>query len=426
MEGKSMTHDEKIIACSSCDRLHHYPDLLPGHLARCRSCDGALVKRIGNLAERTFALTLAALVLFMLANAFPFLAFETRGIHQEITLASSVFTLVKNGMPWLALVVAGSMLIAPLFAITGLLYIASSLRFGRVPPLAKGIGRWLHHVRPWVMSEVFLVGVIVSLVKVAGMAEIVLGISFWAFVGLILVVAAASAGVERREFWQAIHNKPPHVLPSSATSRDRAIAAGLASCHICGALVDHDRETCPRCEGTVHLRKPASLQKTWALLIAAAILYIPANIYPIMQVQSLGKSSPSTIMSGVLTLWHHGSYPIAAVIFIASVLVPLGKLFSLSYLALSVQLRKRENLARRTKLYRITELIGRWSMIDVFVVAVLAALVQAGTLMSIEPGGAAIAFAGVVILTIVAAETFDPRLMWDVVDDSDKPSTGSQ
>jgi paraquat-inducible protein A len=170
---------------------------------------------------------------------------------------------------------------------------------------------------------------------------------------------------------------------------------------------------CPRCGSGLHLRKTNSLQRTLALLITASLLYIPANLYPIMHTDQLGKTEDSTILGGVVLLINLGSVPIAAVIFIASVMVPLGKLIALYYLVYTVHIGRRKHQREHSVMYRITELIGKWSMIDVFVVAILVALVHLGGLLVIRPGIAAISFAGVVIVTIIAAESFDPRLMWD-------------
>jgi paraquat-inducible protein A len=159
------------------------------------------------------------------------------------------------------------------------------------------------------------------------------------------------------------------------------------------------------------------MQRTWALLLTAAVLYIPANVLPIMQTELFGQVSDSTILGGVAVLWEHGSYPVALVILIASVFVPLAKLFTLVWLSFSVSRRHQTRPRERTVLYRLTELVGRWSMVDVFVVAILVALIQLGGLMSIHPGPAALAFAGVVIVTMFAAMSFDPRLIWDTLEE---------
>ncbi len=190
----------------------------------------------------------------------------------------------------------------------------------------------------------------------------------------------------------------------------------LASCHLCYKLAPEAIHECPRCGAAMHVRKTDSIQRTLALLITASILYIPANVLPIMITDQLGTSEPSTIMGGVFLLIKLGSVPIAAVIFIASVLVPLSKLFALYYLCWNTARGSADGAKQKTIVYRMAEFVGKWSMVDVFVVAILVALVNLGGLVAIRPGAAAFAFAGVVMVTMVAAECFDPRLMWDKLD----------
>ena len=201
--------------------------------------------------------------------------------------------------------------------------------------------------------------------------------------------------------------------------RGSAAAEGLAACHTCAKLAPAELHRCPRCGAAIHLRLTDSLDRTIALLITAAILYIPANLLPIMTTDQLGVSEDSTIMGGVVLLWKLGSYPVAAVIFIASVMVPLGKMIAIVMLWWSVQRGHVTRARERAVLYRVTEFVGRWSMVDVFVVAILVALIQLGGLLVIRPGAAALAFAGVVMITMVAAESFDPRLIWDHLDSED-------
>lgn len=196
----------------------------------------------------------------------------------------------------------------------------------------------------------------------------------------------------------------------------RARELGLAACHTCGLLQKlppRGHAHCPRCGSVVHLRTPNSIHLTWALLLSAIIAYIPANVYPVMTVVSLGKSQSDTILSGVVYLLLHGDWPLALIVFVASVLVPLLKILALIYLLLSVQRHSPLRKVQRTRVYRLVELVGRWSMVDIFVVSLLAALVQVGALVTIEPGVGAIAFCAVVILTMLAALNFDPRLIWD-------------
>lgn len=203
----------------------------------------------------------------------------------------------------------------------------------------------------------------------------------------------------------------------------RAIDAGILICTECHELnkqePDTDEQVCTRCGALVHARRPNSIIRTWALLVTAAILYIPANVLPIMTVSSLGQGDPSTIMSGVIQLVQHGMIPIAAVVFIASILVPTFKLVGIGLLLFSVQRHQPLSARQRIIMYRFIEFIGRWSMLDIFVIAILVALVNFGRLASIEANLGAVAFASVVILTMLAAVTFDPRLIWDNTESDD-------
>jgi paraquat-inducible protein A len=196
-----------------------------------------------------------------------------------------------------------------------------------------------------------------------------------------------------------------------------AAGLGLLSCHVCGQLSRakpglHDA-CCPRCAAPLHFRKPDSIARSWALLIAAMILYVPANLLPMMKTSSLFGSQSDTIMSGVVYFWTSGSWYLALIIFFASVMVPLLKMLALMLLLVSVQRRTPWQREQRARLYRLVEFVGRWSMLDIYVVAVIVALVQLKALATIQPGEGAIAFGAVVVLTMFAALTFDPRLIWD-------------
>ncbi len=198
--------------------------------------------------------------------------------------------------------------------------------------------------------------------------------------------------------------------------------ASLINCTTC-RLVSRVRRSytnsvalCPRCGAQMFRRKPNSLARTWALIIAAYILYIPANVYPIMTVISFGKGEPDTILSGVESLMASGMWPLAVLVFFASITVPLVKLLGLTLLLVSVQYRWQWRPRQRTILYRITEAVGRWSMIDIFMISILVALVRLEAIATIEPGTAATSFAAVVVLTMVASMSFDPRLIWDAME----------
>lgn len=209
---------------------------------------------------------------------------------------------------------------------------------------------------------------------------------------------------------------PTTVLPLTADE------AGMIGCRMCGLLSRRPSEEtvasplCPRCGTPLHQRKPNSLARTWALVIAALVLYVPANVLPVTHTTYLGNTQSDTILSGVLYFMRTGSWHIALIIFVASVVVPALKLVVLSYLLISVQRRSHRHPQERTRLYRITEAIGRWSMVDIFVVTVMVALLNLGRLADIDAGLGAVFFGAVVVITMFAANSFDPRMIWDAME----------
>ena len=205
---------------------------------------------------------------------------------------------------------------------------------------------------------------------------------------------------------------------------------GLIACHFCHTMSKLPTETvdknirinCPCCRSSIHSRIPESLSRTWALLIAAIFLYIPANTFPIMTVVLWGNGEQDTILSGVMHLFDAGMWPLALLIFIASIFIPMLKLFILTGLLISIHLKSTWKPKDRTILYRIMEFVGRWSMVDIFVIGILVALVQFGNTAMVTANIGALCFASVVILTMFAAHTFDPRLIWDIIDEQTSKS----
>jgi paraquat-inducible protein A len=361
--------------------------------------------------DRTLALTVAGLVLFVVANAYPFLGFKISAQIRETTLITGVQELYLQEMWILATVVLLTTIVVPALQLTGLLYVVVPLRLNRLPWKLKTVFRFIQHLQPWGMMEVFMLGILVSYVKLAKMATIVPGIALFAFMALISILAASMAALDSHDVWERIQ-------PQASTRRTMARRTNLIGCHTCHLMCrvppgEVHGSTCPRCGTPLHRRKPNSIARTWALVLAAFVFYIPANVLPITIVTSLGHKQADTIMSGVIYFISTGMWPIALVIFTASVFVPLLKLLLLSYLSFSVQYKSRWRPVDRTRLYRIAEIVGRWSMVDVYVVTILVALVHLGALATIDAGPAAVYFCAVVITTMFAAMSFDPRLIWD-------------
>ncbi|MFM0008543.1 paraquat-inducible protein A, partial [Paraburkholderia dipogonis] len=293
----------------------------------------------------------------------------------------------------------------------------------RLPYRPDIVFRMLHLARPWGMTEVLILGMLVALVKLAHIASVVPGVALWTFGALMLILAAASAAFDPHDLWQRIgghYRVAPGPEELAAPSARTAMASGLMTCHDCGLLTKaaphaHD-VSCPRCGAHLHERKPVSFARTWAFLIAAMVLYIPANMLPVMNTSSLFGSEKDTILSGVVYLWTSGSWPLAIIVFIASIAVPMLKIIAIMFLVISTQRRSRAMLQQRTRIYRVVELVGRWSMLDIYVITILVALVQFNALATIQAGPAAVAFGAVVVMTMFAAMSFDPRLIWDATE----------
>jgi paraquat-inducible protein A len=205
-------------------------------------------------------------------------------------------------------------------------------------------------------------------------------------------------------------------MSSAGAAPATALSAGLLGCECCGmvsATRSHDGARCPRCGFALHARKPDSLQRTSAYLVAAAVLYVPANILPIMATASVVTGREShTILGGIVELWHTGSWDLALIVFIASIAVPILKIAALALLVIAARRRSRWRQAERASLYRIVETVGHWSMLDVFVVVLLVGMVRFGAFASIDPAAGLLAFGAVVVLTMLASASFDPRLIW--------------
>jgi paraquat-inducible protein A len=366
---------------------------------------------------------LATIALFAVANAYPIVGLSANGDLVQTTLIGAVRILYRDGVWPIAGLVFVTTLLMPTLQIGAITYLLLPLRFGRTPPRADLVFRTMVLARPWGMTEVLIFGLLVALVKLAHIAGVVPGIALWAFGAVMLLLAATSAVFNSRDVWERIDSLKggAHATRGTRSANARTAArAGLFVCHECGLLSKasprHHEGHCARCGAHLHFRKPDSIARTWAFLIAAMVLYIPANVLPMMYTSSLFGAQTDTIMSGVVYLWTSGSWPLAVVVFIASIAVPMLKIMALVFLVVCAQRRSRWLPGPRTRIYRVVEFVGRWSMLDIYVITVLVALVQFNALATIEAGPASIAFGAVVVLTMLAAMSFDPRLIWDTTE----------
>jgi len=378
----------------------------------CYKCNAILHSGQARRLELAAALAVTAMILFVLSNTLPFITLEVAGQSQTATILDGFFALVERNQWILAGMVVTTIFLFPLVEIFSFLYLLIPYTYNRRLPGHTIILRWLIRAQNWSMLEIFMLSVVVASVKLADMAIVHLEVGAYAFFALVGVLLLAYVKLNRRRLWNWINTNNYF----SAFENEY-----VYDCRTCRAMVGEsivdNSHVCPRCGSDIHRRIPKSLQKTTALVAASVVLYVPANILPIMTYSTLGEVYSDTIFSGVIELLKEGLWGVAVVVFVASIVVPITKLVILIYLIWSVKTGLRRGARHRAVLYRLTELIGRWSMVDVFVVTLLVSLVQFGFIYTVEPEGALIAFGAVVILTMVAAETFDPRLIWDMLDE---------
>jgi paraquat-inducible protein A len=393
--------------CPQCGLVTALPPRLPALAADCPRCGHTLWRDRGDNFELPLACCLAALCLYVFALLAPFLEISAYGRFQLARLATGPIQLSLQGFELVGLLVLLVSIVLPGVKLGILLTTLFGIESRLLP---RRVLVWLFsryaRITPWAMIDVYLLGFLVAYTRLAAIAAVHLDTALFALVGFMVVSAAADGALDPEAVWRALDDEPG---PAGA-------AASLIGCQVCGLLNQAvDADACRRCHSVLRRRKPGSIASAWALLCAAALLYIPANIYPVMLITQLAQAQNYTIMGGILELTDYGLWPLAILVFFASITIPLLKLLTLAYLLVQTQRGSDEHLIGRARAYRLIEFIGRWSMIDVFVISILVALVRFGQFANIQAELGAPCFAGVVVLTMFAAKAFDPRLMWDAV-----------
>ncbi|MCA2018989.1 PqiA/YebS family transporter subunit [Vibrio tritonius] len=375
---------------------------------RCERCGHRITHQIVHQAVTLKWYALSALLMLAMSMLYSFLGFSAKGVEHRFRFTDTIEVLLNNHFVALGILLS-LLLILPVIYLLLTLYASAAIEHKRTLPGLKLSLRMLWGIEPWLMMDVFLVGILVALIKLHSMAQVEFGLSFWPFCLFVVLLVKTLLLCDRVWLWNSLF---PQANPESLQT-GVAHTQGMTVCHCCGAVSHGLEGYCPRCSTHVQSRTKGHQKKTVALLIASCVMFIPANWFPIMDTAFLGSSHGSTILGGVILLWATGSYPIALVVFVASVVVPIFKILLLSWLCWQSRHQKPRSAKQLQHFYFFTEFIGRWSMIDIFVVAILTALVQLGSLMRIIPGPAIIAFASVVVLTMLAAQSFDPRSFWD-------------
>ncbi len=413
---------EALLACRDCGQIHRARVTRRRGWLLCRRCGARLwrLQAAGLVVPLAFAATAA--ILFLLANMLPLFAVGLAGEHSSGTIASGVVALVGygGGVSVVGVLVAMTAIVVPALSLAAAVMVLRRLTLGagrtgrrqrRRPRWGlAGIWRLVRRLRPWSMLDVYLLGAVVAYTRLGQVAQVTIGAGGYALAALVLVQVLIEQSLGRERVWNAIDDPAKYTPPPGAPW------VLCLECDLVAAAEPPDRGEpgrCPRCGARLAPRRPGSLAATTALTIAGYILYLPANLFPVLTITRFGRTASYTILGGVRDLVAAGLWPLALLVLVASIIVPGLKLAGLTWFLVAIRLRSTRLLRERTALYRFVDFIGRWSNIDVFMVSIVAALVQFGTLTTIEPGPGIASFAAVVVLTMVAVSAFDSRLMWD-------------
>jgi paraquat-inducible protein A len=423
----SSTFDSRLLnklrECPQCGLICKMPSMGTGLVADCPQCGHALWRHQKHPFKYVIACSLAGALFYFLSIVAPFLEISSYGRFQLAKIETGPDQLFQTslGFQIVGFLVLAVTVIFPGIKIALMLITLIGLESKFLPArFLKSIFRWYEPIRPWAMIDVYLLGFMVAYTRLAAMASVHLDIALFALIGLMISMAAADSALDMETVWLALDDadqasptsRPLAQTPSSNPPDTKTLR--LIGCHRCDMVnLAAPGARCTRCHCPLHIRKADSISRSTAFLIAAAVLYIPANVYPVMFITTLGSDTPYTIMGGIIELIDAGLWPLALLVFFASITIPLMKLVTLAYMLWQTQAGKFGHLLGRTRTYRIIKFIGRWSMIDVFMVSILVALVRFGEFANIRAAAGAPCFAAVVVLTMFAVDFFDPRLMWD-------------
>jgi paraquat-inducible protein A len=395
------------IGCPDCGALEEIPLLGPRMQARCFVCDTTLERTGGRSIGAGLACALATFLLLLPANLAPLMTVGMLGTERDSVLGSGVVQMWRNG--W---VVMGGLMglygvVFPLVRFGLLSLCLGSVLLSLRPPGLGRMYRWAMWLDLWAMPDVFLIGVFIGYERVHQHLDARIGVGGFCFIAAALLTMLTRATLDRRRVWRAI--APERIAPPGEES---------LACTACDYVMplSCEGQPCPRCALTLRARKTDAVVRAAALSLAALLLYIPANLYPMTSAFEAGSDTHHRIIDGVRELYQAGLWPLAVIIFCTSIVIPGLKLVGMGWFLASVHFRSRRHLKLKTALYKLIDELGRWSNVDVFTLVVFVPLIQFDGLASAraEPGGTA--FTLVLTLTLAASRLFDPRLMWDAAE----------
>ena len=403
-EAESASHEHEV-ECRHCGLIQLVPVRDRTHVVTCVRCRSRLEHCAGTHPDVALASALSALLLLIPAWTFPFLTTSAFGATRTSHLISSITILWREGQPLLSVVVCLFILVCPIVRLVSLAAVLLALRAGIRPRWLPTAFRLCNALQTWAMLDVFLLGLLVAYFRLRTSIPATIDAGAIFFMAAIVLGVAARASLDKVGVWHLI-------------GRERCCAdpGSVLSCLSCGLLVSRacEEEHCPRCGAILHSRKPQSYSRSIALLIAAALLYFPANFFPIATIPIGLTPTSYTVLGGVLDLFDSHLIGLALLVFTASFTIPLLKMVGLAWCIASALQRHSNRLVAKTRIFRIVEEVGRWSMVDPLTIACFVPVLQFNGLIDGHARPAATPFTAVVILTTLAVKTFDPRLMWDV------------
>ncbi|MEO0454902.1 MAG: paraquat-inducible protein A [Verrucomicrobiota bacterium] len=392
-----------VMSCPTCGQNHLIEELDAGEKCNCTRCGNPLLQAQPAMLQKALAFTIASLVLFLPAQILPLLNFDFSGQWTENIVLTGAFVLWQQGDALVGLAVIFIGFLAPLLFNLCLLGAVLGIQTKRYNRLARKLWTLILELGEWSMLDVYLIALGVSAIKLLGMGEVATRPGLWFVFGFVFTTALTTSVIRPAAIRNLIRQQSRPPDPEAGTDS--------LSCHHCGTIAGPDEHECRACFSTLHeLDVSAMKSKIIALLVASVAFWIPANFLPVMTITMVGHQDILTVLGGVEYLWHHGDILPAIIIFAFSMVIPISKIITL-FLLLWV-INRPLNASGQTRVYQIVQTLGRWSMVDICVVSILAALGQLGVAATVTAGPAALPFCIVVVLTIFAANSFDTRVFW--------------
>ena len=393
-----------LVACLDCGTRQALPAAQPRSVTACIACRNVLERTHGRSVSGALACALATLVLLIPGNVMTFLTTQALGISRHSVVASAAGAMLQDGWPFLALAILLFAVVFPLARFALLTAVLAAVETGRHHPRLGRLFRWANELETWAMPDVFLLGLTVAYFRLAAAISVSLGPGAICYILAGVLSLFVRATLDKAAVWERIEPERP--------LRSDAATIACLHCEQVHPAIDEDR-ACSRCGYVLRRRKRFAIPRTLALTVAAVLLYIPANAFPIATLPINYHPLKYTVLQGVIDLFAAGLYGLAALVFTASFAIPILKLVGLGWCVHSVMTRSRTNLVAKTRVYRVVEEIGRWSMVDPFVIGCFVPVMHYNALIYGRAEAAAVPFTAVVVLTVISAKTFDPRLMWD-------------